>query len=476
VAGTEAGDSRRWLVLGICCTSILLSSLDVSIVNVALPSIHRDLGASLDDLQWIVDAYSLVIACLLMLSGSMADRFGRRRVFLVGLVVFTTGSGLCAAAPSLNALVAARVLQAVGGSMLNPVAMSIIRNVFPDSRERAQAIGIWGAVIGISIAFGPVIGGLLVDGPGWRYVFLVNVPIGIAALGLAAAIVPESRAARARRFDPVGQGLVILGLATLVFGIIEGNAKGWGSAEIVGCFVVAALSFAALVPYERRRTEPLIEMRFFRSIPFAGATVTAVCAFAGLGGFLFLGTLYLQAARGYSALEAGLFSLPTALMMLILAPLSGRIVGNHGARWPLVFAGVFFTIGPLLLVGLTVTTPVPLLLVAFTFRGAGNGLANPPISAVAISGMPADQAGVAGGIATTARQVGFALGVAVVGAATGASGATSLGPEFAVASHSGWWILACLGVAIVVLGFATTTKRAQASAAALDHLLEEAPR
>ncbi len=266
----EAGENRRWLVLGICCTSMLLSSLDVSIVNVALPSIHSDLGASLDDLQWIVDAYSLVIACFLMLSGSMADRFGRRRVFLIGLVVFTTGSGLCAAAPSLNLLIAARVLQAVGGSMLNPVAMSIIRNVFPDSRERAQAIGIWGAVIGISIAFGPVIGGLLVDGPGWRYVFLVNVPIGIAALGLAAAIVPESRAARARRFDLVGQTLVIVGLATLVFAIIEGNAKGWGSAEIVGCFAVAALSFTVLVSYERRRVEPLIEMRFFRSIPSPG--------------------------------------------------------------------------------------------------------------------------------------------------------------------------------------------------------------
>jgi EmrB/QacA subfamily drug resistance transporter len=464
---------RRWLVLAICCMSLLLVSLDVTIVNVALPSIHRDLDASLGELQWVLDAYSLVIACLLMLAGSMADRLGRKRVFLVGLVVFTAGSALCAAAPSLELLIAARVLQAIGGSMLNPVAMSIIRNVFHDPKERAQAIGIWGAVIGISAALGPVLGGALVDGPGWRYVFLINVPIGIAALGLTARFVPESKAARARRIDPVGQLLVIVSLATLVFAIIEGNGHGWGSPEILACFAVAIASGAGLVAYERRRVEPLIETRFFRSIPFSGATVAALCAFAGLGGFLFLGTLYLQSARGYSALEAGLFSLPTALMMLLLAPLSGRIVGSRGARWPMVFAGVFLTAGPLLLFGLSLTTPVVVLLLAFLLRGAGMGLANPPISTAAISGMPADQAGVAGGIASTARQVGFALGVAIVGAATGAGGSTRLGPEFAAATHPGWLILAGLGLAVLVLGVVTTTPRALASAAALEGRLEE---
>ncbi|HEY0279251.1 MAG TPA: MFS transporter [Solirubrobacterales bacterium] len=463
---------RRWLVLAICCLSLLLVSMDVTIVNVALPSIHRDLDASLGELQWVLDAYSLVIACLLMLSGSMADRLGRKRVFIVGLVVFTAGSALCAAAPSLELLIAARVLQAIGGSMLNPVAMSIIRNVFHDPKERAQAIGMWGAVIGISAALGPVLGGVLVDGPGWRYVFLINVPIGIAALGLTARYVPESRAAKARRVDPVGQVLVIVCLATLVYGIIEGNGHGWASAEILGCFAVAIASAAALVAYERRRIEPLIETRFFRSIPFSGATVAALCAFAGLGGFLFLGTLYLQSARGYSALEAGLFSLPTALMMLLLAPLSGRIVGSRGARWPMVLAGVCLTVGPLLLVGLSLETPVALLLTAFLLRGAGMGLANPPISTAAISGMPADQAGVAGGIASTARQVGFALGVAIVGAATGAGGGDGLGPSFAAATHPGWLILAGLGVAVLVLGLVTTTPRALASAAALEGVLE----
>ena len=468
-------EDRRWLVLAICCMSLLLVSMDVTIVNVALPSIHSDFDASLGELQWVLDAYSLVIACLLMLSGSMADRFGRRRVFLLGLVVFTSGSALCAAAPSLELLVAARVLQAVGGSMLNPVAMSIIRNVFHDPRERAQAIGIWGAVIGISAALGPVLGGALVDGPGWRYVFLINVPIGIAALGLTTRFVPESRAPHARRIDPVGQILVILCLATLVYGIIEGNGHGWGSPEILACFAVAIASGVGLVAYERRHAEPLIETRFFRSIPFSGATVAGLCAFAGLGGFLFLGTLYLQSARGYSALEAGLFSLPTALMMLLLAPLSGRIVGSRGARWPMLFAGAFLAVGPLLLVGLDLATPVWLLLLAFLLRGAGMGLANPPISAAAISGMPAAQAGVAGGIASTARQVGFALGVAIVGAATGAGGGDALGPSFAAATHPGWLILAGLGLAVLLLGLVTTTPRALASAAALEEVLEGPP-
>jgi len=235
---------RRLLVLAICCSSLLLVSLDTTIVNVALPSIHRDLHASLSELQWTLDAYTLVIAALLMLAGSTADRVGRRRVFQVGLVVFTAGSALCAVAPSLGFLVGARVLQAVGASMLNPVAMSIIRNVFEDPRERAQAVGLWGAVVGIATALGPVLGGVLVDGPGWRYVFLVNVPIGLIAVVLTRLYVPESRAPRARRLDPVGQVLVIVWLASLVYAIIEGGKRGWTSPEIVACFAVALVSFA----------------------------------------------------------------------------------------------------------------------------------------------------------------------------------------------------------------------------------------
>jgi EmrB/QacA subfamily drug resistance transporter len=223
----EPSRRRRYLILAICCMSLLIVGLDNTIVNVALPSIRRELNASLSGLQWTVAAYTLVLASLLMLSGSTADRIGRRRVFHTGLVTFTAGSLLCSLAPSLGWLIAFRMVQAAGGSMLNPVAMSIITNTFTDRAERARAIGVWGGVIGISMALGPVLGGVLVTSVGWRGIFWVNVPIGLAAAVLTGLFVPESRAARARRIDPVGQVLVIIILGSLTYGIIEGPSAGW---------------------------------------------------------------------------------------------------------------------------------------------------------------------------------------------------------------------------------------------------------
>src|SRR5438067_9339730 len=228
---TPLSRPRRLLVLAICCLSLLIVGLDTTIVNVALPAIHRELGASVSGLQWTIDAYTLVLASLLLLAGSTADRVGRRRVFQIGLVVFSLGSLMCALSPSLEVLVASRVIQAIGGSMLNPVAMSIIRNVFEEPRERAQAIGVWGAVFGLSLALGPIVGGALVDSVGWRSVFLVNLPVGLAAVVLTALYVPGSPAPRPRRIDPVGQLLVIVGLASLTYAIIEGRRAGWFSTE-----------------------------------------------------------------------------------------------------------------------------------------------------------------------------------------------------------------------------------------------------
>src|SRR5215475_11929172 len=319
---------RRMLILAICCMSLLIVGLDSTIVNVALPSIQRELHASVSGLQWIIDAYTLVLASLLMLSGSTADRIGRRRTFQTGLAVFTLGSLLCSLAPGLGFLVAFRMIQAVGGSMLNPVAMSIITNTFIEPRERARAIGIWGGVVGLSMALGPLAGGLLVESVGWRGIFWVNIPVGIAAIVLTALFVPESRAPRARRLDPVGQVLVILLLASLVYGLIEGPGRGWTSAGIVACFAIAAAAFVALIGYERRRPEPLIDVRFFRSAPFSGAIAIAICAFATLGGFLLVNTLYLQNVRGYSPLLAGAYTLPMAAMTAVFSPLSGILVGR----------------------------------------------------------------------------------------------------------------------------------------------------
>jgi EmrB/QacA subfamily drug resistance transporter len=457
---------RRLLILGICCTSLLLVGLDTTIVNVALPAIHRSFHASLAGLQWVIDAYTLVVASLLILSGSTADRVGRRRIFQIGLVGFTSGSALCAVAPSLNMLIAARVIQAGGGSMLTPVALSIVRNVFTDPRERAQAIGLWGGMMGISMGLGPVLGGALVDTVGWRYVFLVNVPIGLAAFVLAALYVPESRADRARRIDPIGQVLVIVGLASLTYAIIEGQGHGWGSTEIVTLFVVAVVCLAVLVRYELRHHEPLIDVRFFRSAPFSGANITAFCAFSAFGGFLFLNTLYLQNVRHYSAFHAGLCTLPIAAVTFVVAPLTGRWIARRGTRVPLLAAATAFIASPLLLVGLAVHTSLLLLIASYILFGLALGMVNAPITTTAISGMPSAQAGVAAGVASTSRQVGATMGIAVIGAVVGAAGSNNFGPGFAHATHAGWWLIIGLGVIMLGVGAVTTTAWARGTATA----------
>jgi EmrB/QacA subfamily drug resistance transporter len=452
----ERSRGRRMLVLAICCMSLFIVGLDATIVNIALPSIQHDLHASVSGLQWTVDAYTLVLASFLMLSGSTADRVGRRRIFQIGLTLFTLGSLLCSLAPGLGWLVAFRMLQALGGSMLNPVAMSIITNTFTDRAERARAIGIWGATFGGSMALGPIVGGLLVASVGWRGIFWVNIPIGIAAIVLAALFIPESRAPRARRVDPVGQGLVIVTLAFLTYGIIEGPAAGWASARILGCFGLAAAALIALIAYEPRRNEPLLDLRFFRSAPFSGATVIAVCAFASLGGFLFLNTLYLQDARGFSALHAGLYTLPMAAMTVVFAPLSGRIVAARGPRLPLVLAGITTAAGAIMLTRIGPSTSFGYLLASYVVFGTGGGLVNAPITNTAVSGMPNAQAGVAAGIASTSRQVGSALGVAVAGSAVLSALHGPLRLGFAEASHVGWWIIAGCGVAILIVGLITS--------------------
>jgi EmrB/QacA subfamily drug resistance transporter len=449
---------RRLLVLGICCMSLLIVGLDTTIVNVALPAIRNSLHASVSGLQWTIDAYTLVLASLLMLSGSTADRVGRKRIFQLGLVVFSLGSLLCGVASSLELLVAFRVIQAIGGSMLNPVAMSIIRNVFEDPRERARAIGLWGAVFGLSMALGPVVGGALVDSVGWRAVFFVNVPIGFLAIALTAAYVPESRSERARRLDPFGQVLVIGALASLTYAIIEAPRAGWASGGILALFVFSLVCFVTLVMYELRRREPLLEMRFFCSAPFSGASTIAVCAFAALGGFLFLNTLYLQGVRHLSPFHAGLYLLPMAVMVLVSAPLSGRIVSNRGPRIPLTLASSALVIASVMLTRITATTPPGYLLGAYFLFGLGAGLINPPITNTAVSGMPPSQAGVASAIASTSRQVGMTLGVAVIGAIAGGTISGAIGPSFATATHAGWWIIAGLGVVSLLVGLLTTTK------------------
>jgi EmrB/QacA subfamily drug resistance transporter len=459
----EPSPRRRLLVLAICCMSLLIVGLDVTILNVALPSIQRDLHTSTSGLQWTIDAYTLVLAALLMLSGSTADRIGRKRVFMTGLAVFTAGSVLCSVAPSLSTLVVFRMIQAVGGSMLNPVAMSIITNTFTDPRERARAIGVWGAVIGISMAGGPLIGGLLVQSVGWRSIFWINLPVGLAALLLTLRHIPESRAPRARRPDPVGQLLVITLFGSLTYAIIE--APDSGPATVLPFAALALAALLALLRYEPRREEPLIDLRFFRSAPFSGATVIALSAFAALGGFLFLSTLYLQNVRGLDALHAGLWMLPMAVPVFLCAPLSGRLVGSRGPRLPLLIAGTSMTASALLFAAFEAETSDTALFLGYVLFGVGFGFVNAPITNTAVSGMPRAQAGVAAAVASTSRQLGQTLGVAVVGAVLASGvGSSPYREVFVTAARPGWWILVVCGVVVLALGALTSGRWARRTA------------
>ena len=459
------------LVLAICCLSLFIVGLDSTIVNVALPSIGRELHSSVSGLQWIIDAYTLVLASLLMFSGATADRIGRRRTFQAGLGVFTAGSLLCSLAPGLGWLIVFRMIQAVGGSMLNPVAMSIITNTFTDRGERARAIGVWGGVFGLSMALGPVVGGALVDSVGWRGIFWVNIPVGIAAIVLTALFVPESRAERARRPDPLGQVIIIVLLASLTYAIIEGPAAGWGSPRILAFFGLAVVALAVFLLYEPRRQDPLIDPRFFRSAPFSGANATAVTAMAAMGGFLFLNTLYLQDVRAFSALTAGLYLLPMAAAMAVCAPLAGRIVAQRGTRVPLILAGVGLIVGGILLTRLTISTGTGFLVLSYLIFGAGLGMVNAPITNSAVSGMPRQQAGVAAGVASTSRQVGQSLGVAIMGSVLSGNLHGALRTGFVAAARPGWWIVAACGALVLILAVVTTGPWALRTAARTATLL-----
>ncbi|HEY2958600.1 MAG TPA: MFS transporter [Actinomycetota bacterium] len=411
-------DNRRTklLTLGLSCLALFVVLLDTTIVNNALPSIQRHFGASLSGLQWIVDAYILVFASLLLTTGSLSDRQGRKRWFLIGLVVFTAGSALCGLAPNIGVLVAARALQAVGGAALSPASLSLLTSAFPDPRERAQAIGIWSGVSGLSLSAGPLIGGALVDGPGWRWVFFVNLPVGVVAFLGALRFVRESVNPRPRRFDLAGQLLGIGTLAALVYALIEGGSRGWTSPLILAMFALAALGLAAFLLVEARQREPMIELRFFRSAAFSGTNLIAFLTFFSLIGFTFFNTLYFQEIRGYSAFHAGLLGLPATLSIVVMAPLAGRLAAARGPGLPIAVGTAMAGTALLLLLGLRLDTAYASVWWVFALFGAGLGLVFAPTAASAVAGLPRDQAGLASGILNTSRQVGGAVGIALLGA------------------------------------------------------------
>ncbi|MFD0367537.1 MFS transporter [Streptomyces sp. NPDC059071] len=447
---------RRWTVLAVCCLSMFLVGLDTTIVNVGLPAIGRGLDVDTRGLEWIVDGYTLVLASCLISSGALADRFGRRRVFQCGLAVFGAASMVCALAPSAGVLIAARALQGVGASMLSPVALAIVVNAMPDAKERAQAIGIWASVFGLSMAAGPVTGGALLAGLDWRALFWINAPVIAAALLLSAVFVPESRAARARRLDLPGQVLLTLLLALAVGVLIEAPRIGWTSPAALAGYAGAAAAAAGFVWVESRRPEPLMDLALFRRPVFGGAVVGAVAVFVALNMTLLLNTLYLQHTRHWTPLAAGVATLPLAVGATVCAPWSGRMTGRRGPRLPLLLAGGFITAGGLCLVRLSPHTSVVLLLAAYLLIGIGFGFANAPITNTAVNGLPPARAGVAGAVTSTARQLGAALGIALAGGLI--TGADPAG--LAIASRPGWILVAGCGVLLFLVARTSRPKPA----------------
>ena len=462
---------RRLLVLAVCCASVIVVVMDISIVNVALPAIRRDLHASVPGLQWTVDAYTLVLASFLVLAGSTADRVGRRRIFQAGLAAFGLGSLLCGLAPGIGWLIAARVLQAAGGTMLNPVAMAIVANTFPGPAERARAIGVFGSMSGLALALGPILGGALVDGLGWHAIFWVNVPIVAAAIGGTMLFVPESRAARPRRFDPAGQALVMVVLGSVVYAIVESGRLGWTSPVIIALLAVAVLGALGILGYEPRRGDPLLELRLFRSVPFSAAILMALQALCAFGAFLFVTTLYLQDLRGLPALTAGLCLLPVGALVVLLSPVTGRMVGARGPRVPLVVAGTALALGGAASARLGPATPLPAVLAVYLLFGVFLGTVNPPVTNTAVAGMPRSMAGVATSLASAGRQSGTTLGVAIAGTVVGSALGRG-GTAFTSSAHGVWWMVTGLGAGIVVLGLLSTGRWALGTAARAAALFE----
>lgn len=407
--------TRKRTILLICCVSLFMNYLDSTILNVALPSIQRAFHADEAALQWIVDSFLLVLTCLLILAGSLADRFGRKRLLLGGLVIFTLGSLGCSFAQSVSQLIVARMITGIGGSMLVPTTLSVLRNTYIDRRELARAIGVWSGVYGLACACGPIVGGTLVDTVGWRSIFFVNIPVGIVGFLFAAKFVPESTADHIRAIDLKGQALVIAVLGTLVFTIIEAPTYGWSSIGVLSGFTIAIALLVTLIMTESRRDEPLIEIRFFRNPSFAGANTLAVITFILMTGFLFLNTIYLQQVRGLSAFQAGLYTLPLMAAIALSAPISGRYLSKFGPRHAMTLTPIMAIAAFALLFLSSAFTSAWHLFVAYAILGLALGTVNPTITHTSVAAMPARQAGVASAITSTSRQIGSSFGVAVLG-------------------------------------------------------------
>jgi EmrB/QacA subfamily drug resistance transporter len=405
---------RKWWTLIAVCTGVFMLLLDVTIVNVALPQIETAFKASLSDLQWVIDAYALTLAALLLTAGSIADLAGRRRVFAVGIVVFTLGSALCGVAQSSLFLSLARALQGVGGAIMFATALALLAQAFPP-RERGVAFAAFGAVTGVAVAVGPVLGGAITSGLSWRWIFFVNVPIGIAALVITLRCVDESRLPGATRPDVPGFVSFSLALAGLVFGLIRSQAEGWGSFQVLGPLIAAVVLLLAFIMIEMRVRAPMLDLGLLRVPTFNGGLVAAWAVSASIFAMLTYLVIYFQNVMGYSAVAAGIRFLPLTGAIFLIAGIAGRLTTKVQIRYLIGVGFAFVVAGMLLMRGLAPTDRWTHFLLGFILAGIGAGFINVPLASTAVGVVPAERAGMASGINSTLRQVGIATGVAALG-------------------------------------------------------------
>ncbi|HEU5214237.1 MAG TPA: MFS transporter [Gaiellaceae bacterium] len=406
---------RKWRVLAVVCVAVFMLLLDITVVNVALPDIENELHTSFTDLQWVVDAYALTLAATMLNAGSLGDLLGRKRVFLVAIALFTGASALCGAAQSPAWLILARGAQGIGGAGMFAVSLAIISQEF-HGRERGTAFGIWGATVGMAVAIGPLVGGALTTYVGWRWIFFVNIPIGIACIAAGIRELHESRNEESGGFDLPGFATLTAGLFALVLGLLRGNDWGWSSGRVIGLFVAAAVLLCAFAAIELRRRDPMFDFHLFRVPTFTGAQITAFAISSGMfAQFLFL-PLYLENVLGYSAVAAGVRFLPLSLVSFVVAPIAGRLSARIPVRFLLGGGLAVVGVALLLLWGIELGAGWTTLLAGFLVGGVGIGMVNAPLASTAVSVVEPRRAGMASGINNTFRQIGIATGIAALGA------------------------------------------------------------
>jgi DHA2 family methylenomycin A resistance protein-like MFS transporter len=449
--GADLAPRSAWLALIVVSAGLFLAVVSTTVVSVALPSIGRELHASATGLEWVVDAYVLVYASLLVAGGSLGDRYGRKGLFLLGVAVFGAGSLLTGLAPTIGLLLAGRVLQGLGPALLVPGSLTIIRAVFGDPRQRAAAIGVWSTSSGVALAVGPPLGGMLVAGLGWRSVFLLNVPLAAVLTAAGARLLPRlPRSGHRGRFDWPGVLLTIAGVGLLALGVIEGQDRGWTSGVVLAALTAGVAALAGFALAELRRPDPLVQLRLFRSLPFTVVNLASMVVFFAFVGSIIYFSAFFQQVQGRSPIEAGLDVAAVGIAWAITAPLSGRLTGVAGARWPLLAGLVVGGAAMLGLLRLTAATPASAIWWNFALLGAGIGLSGTPGSAIAMSAVPAERAGMASALNNASRQIGQVFGVAVLGAlvyagvphgaGVGGRFGTADGAAFVTGLHHAVWV------------------------------------